>query len=505
MVDGFLFFRSRLCIPRTSLRDFLTWECHAGGLADHFGRDKTIATVEYKFYWPTLKCDVGNIVAQCRVCALAKQVKKNVGLYTPLQVPTRPWDDVSMYFVLGLPRTARRHDSIMVVVDRFSKMAHFLPCSKTSDASKVDSLYFREIVGLHGLPKSIVSDRDVRFTCHFWRTLWGLLGTKLNFSTAYHPQTDGQTEVVNRSLGNLLRSLVGESLATWDLIIPRAEFAYNSSTHRTTSMSPFEVAHGLAPCKPLDLVPLDPHVRVSEDGVAYAQHISQLHQDIYDRIQSQNVLYKQAADRHRRPRIFQVGDQVMVRMRPERYAPGTTTKLHACSAHSRIGENAYVIDIPHSWGISSTFNAVDLASHQAPRLSSDGEPSSIDPFFVIEFAIESTPPILPPYWHERVEEILREVIDISGDGVSRRFLVRWQARPSGDDASISKADLERLQPDLLEPLPSSLPNSSRSSSFDSGRIDGERDLPPAAQETPAGRVQPSRRAKTKEPGFWHAA
>ncbi|CAA7409160.1 unnamed protein product [Spirodela intermedia] len=178
----------------------------------------------------------------------------------------------------------------MVVVDWFSKMAHFVPCSKISNASKVASLYLREIVHLQGLPKSIVSDRDVR-----------LLGTKLKFSTAYHPQIDGQTEVINRSLGNLLRSLLGESLTTWDLIIPRAESTYNSLTTRTTSMSPFEIAHGLAPRKPLDLVPLDPHVRVSEDGVAFAQHVSQLHQDIHDKIQSQNALYKQATDMHRQP------------------------------------------------------------------------------------------------------------------------------------------------------------------------------------------------------------
>ncbi|CAA6656585.1 unnamed protein product [Spirodela intermedia] len=162
-------------------------------------------------------------------------------------MPTRPWEDVSIDFVLGLPHITRRHNSIMVVVNRFSKMAHFMPCSKTSDTSKVTSLYFREIVRLHGLPKSIVSDRD------------------LKFSTAYHPQIDGQTKVVNRNLGNLLRSLVGESLTTWDLIIPCAEFAYNSSTNRTTSMSPFEIAHSLAPHKPLDLIPLDPHIRVSKD------------------------------------------------------------------------------------------------------------------------------------------------------------------------------------------------------------------------------------------------
>ena len=143
--------------------------------------------MERQFYWPGLKRGVAKIVCQCRTCQLAKHRKQNIGLYTPLTVPDHSWQDVNMDFVLGLPHTFRKNDSILVVVDRFSKMAHFLPCSKTSNASKIAKLYFDEIVKLYGLPKTIVFNRDVRFMSYFWKTLWHLVGTKLKFSTAFHP------------------------------------------------------------------------------------------------------------------------------------------------------------------------------------------------------------------------------------------------------------------------------------------------------------------------------
>ena len=112
-------------------------------------------------------------------------------------------------------------------------MAHFIPCYKTSHATHVANLFFKEIVRLHGLPKSIVSDRDTRFVGHFWRTLWKKLGTKLSFSSTYDPQTNGQTEVVNKSLGDLLISLAGEHPKQWDHILPEVEYAYNYSPHRS--------------------------------------------------------------------------------------------------------------------------------------------------------------------------------------------------------------------------------------------------------------------------------
>lgn len=164
------------------------------------GRDRTLHFLSTSYFWPTLRRDVEHFVERCETCQRAKGHSTNDGLYMCLPIPTQPWTDISMDFVLGLPRTQKGYDSIFVVVDRFSKMVDLIPCKKTTDSLQVAILFFREIYRLHGLPSSIVFDRDSRFLGHFWRSLWKQLNTSLDLSSAYHPQSDGQTEVVNRSL-----------------------------------------------------------------------------------------------------------------------------------------------------------------------------------------------------------------------------------------------------------------------------------------------------------------
>jgi hypothetical protein len=232
--DGLLFRGNQLCILKGSMRENFLKEKHSGGLAGHFGHEKTFAQLNSLYYWPGMRIDVKKFVNRCIICQHAKGKRQNTGLYQPLPIPERLWDAVSMDFMLGLSRTHRGCDSIFVVVNRFSKMAHFISCQKTSDATHIVSIFFKEVVRLHDLPKSIILDRDTKFVGHLWRTLWKKLGTNLSFSSAYHPQMDVQTEVVNRSLGDLLRSLVAEHRSQWDQILLQAEFAYNDSPNRST-------------------------------------------------------------------------------------------------------------------------------------------------------------------------------------------------------------------------------------------------------------------------------
>ncbi|OMO57530.1 reverse transcriptase [Corchorus capsularis] len=212
----------------------------------------------------------------------------------------------------------------------FSKMAHFIACTKTDDAINVANLFFKEIVRLHGMPRTIVSDRDAKFLSDFWRTLWAKLGTKLLFSATCHPQTDGQTEVVNRTLSTLLRALIKKNLRTWEDCLPHVEFAYNRSIHSTTGHSPFETVYGFNPLTPLDLLSLPLSVQVDMDGQRKADYVRELHA-------------RERFPEKRKSKLLPRGD-------------GPFQVLE------RIKNNAYKLDLPSEYGnVSATFNVPDLS------------------------------------------------------------------------------------------------------------------------------------------------
>ena len=192
-----------------------------------------------------------------------------------------------MDFVLGLPRTRNGKDFVFVVVDQFSKMAHFIPCNKIDDASHIANLFCREILRLHGVPRTIVSDRDVKFLSYFSKTICAKLGIKLLFSTAYHPQTDCQMEVTNRTLSSLLCVLIKKNIKEWEECLPIAEYAYNRARLSTTGKSPFEVVYGFNPLSPLDILPLPLQERTNMDAISCASYIKKMHEDTRHTIKRQ--------------------------------------------------------------------------------------------------------------------------------------------------------------------------------------------------------------------------
>ncbi|KAF8054126.1 hypothetical protein N665_1346s0001 [Sinapis alba] len=379
--DEFLFRDKRLCIPQGSMRDLILREAHGGGLMGHFGRDKTLSIVAEHFFWPHLRRDVEKLCARCIVCLKAKSRLHPHGLYMPLPIPDLPWVDISMDFVLGLPKI-RNKDSIFVVVDRFSKMAHFIPCTKTNDASQTADLFFKEVVKLHGIPRTIVSDRDTKFLSHFWRTLWRKLGTKLLFSTTCHPQTDGQTEVVNRTLSTLLRATVGKNLRNWLDCLPFIEFAYNRVPHSATKLSPFEIVYGFKPMTPLDLSPILPHrdQMVSTDAETKVEYMKKVHKTIKENLEKQNEKNKKQADKGRKEVSFEPGDWVWLHMRSERFPNQRKSKLAPrgdgpFKVVKKINDNAYQLELPGELNVSSTFNVSDLSYFHADESVLRSEPS----------------------------------------------------------------------------------------------------------------------------------
>jgi hypothetical protein len=191
--DGILLFRDKFYVPNTQeLRNIVLKEMHNVPYVGHPGYQKTIAVVRSQYFWPGMKKDVVDYIARCMECQKVKTEHRHpTGLLQPFPIPEWKWEVVTIYFITKFPRTTRKHDSIMVVVDKLTKAAHFIPVKMTHKETNIAEIYMKEIARLHGVPKEIVSDRDPKFTSNFWKGLFKGFGTNLNFSTTYHPESYG--------------------------------------------------------------------------------------------------------------------------------------------------------------------------------------------------------------------------------------------------------------------------------------------------------------------------
>jgi hypothetical protein len=244
--QGTIWFKDRICVPEIdSLRETILKEARDSDYSIHPGSTKMYHDLKQKCCWYGLKRDVAAHVAMCDVCQRVKvKHQRPAGLLHLLKVPEWKWEEIDMDFITGLPRTPKGYDSIWVIVDRLTKVAHFILIKTTYKGSQLAELYMAQIVCLHSVPKKIVFDRGSQFTSRFWKSFHENLDTKLNFSSAYHPQTDGQTERTNQVLEDMLRACALQHGGSWDKSLPYVEFSYNNSYQASLKMSPFEALYG---------------------------------------------------------------------------------------------------------------------------------------------------------------------------------------------------------------------------------------------------------------------
>jgi hypothetical protein len=238
---------------------------------------------------------------------------KAAGQLQSLPIPTWKWEDISMDFIMGLPRTTKGFDSIWVIIDRLTKTAHFLPIKVKYTVATYAELYIARILSLHGVPKTIVSDRGPQFVSKFWEKLHKSLGTKLLHSSAYHPQTSGQTERVNQILEDMLRACVLKFPQKWDDCLPLAEFSYNNSYQESIKMAPFEALYGRRCRTPLNW---------SEPGERWffrpelVKEMEEKVQQIRHHLKETQARQKNYTDKRCRPLVFQVEDPVYLKVSP---------------------------------------------------------------------------------------------------------------------------------------------------------------------------------------------
>ncbi|KAL1915429.1 uncharacterized protein VTP21DRAFT_6887 [Calcarisporiella thermophila] len=415
----------RLCAPNhNNLRLKLLQETHDIPISGHPGYDKTYLQLRKNYYWPRLSRDAKRYVSSCELCQRNKATNKQpAGLLLPLPVPHDRWEQISMDFIVGLPKAKSGYDSIIVFVDRLSKRAHFVPTKGTVTAPEVARLFFNNIFRLHGLPRVIITDRDSKFTSSFWQELFKCLGTKLTMSTAFHPQTDGQTERINRSLEEMLRHYVSYRQDNWDEFLTPIEFAYNNAIHTTTGFSPFFLDLGRDPIIPANLQ----QTSQSPTNVqAVEEFISALSANIcaaQDSIQLAQSRQEKNYNKRRRRQTFDAGSLVMLstanisipnsRNRPSRKL--LPKYIGPYKITEKLSDNAYRLDLPPTIGIHPVINV-----------------SSLKPYIETPADLENQDISRPPPIYDDTNSPVYEVEEIQDKRTYRgqiQYLVKWLGYP----------------------------------------------------------------------------
>lgn len=379
------------------------------------GALKTFHRLHDNFYWPGMRKDVQEFVTQCPVCQIIKyETKRPSGLLQPLPVPSAIWEDLSLDFITGLP-PSNGQTVVLVVVDRFSKGAHFGALPTNFTAYKVATLFLDLICKHHGMPRSLVSDRDPIFISRFWQDLFKLCGTKLRMSTAYHPETDGQTEVLNHVLEHYLRSFTHSKPAQWSSFLSLAEWSYNTFVHSSTGLSPYQLTYGKPPPSIPAYLANDSNIEAVDTLLLSRQAMLTKVRNKLLKAQSQMKHY---ADLKRRPCTFKVGDPVYVKLRPYRQLSLTGHSHHKLSPRfygpftiiDQCGPVAFKLNLPDSSKIHPVFHSSLLKLHHGPFTSITA------PLPNIAF---NNHPLISPL------AVLDSKTDISSNLPRRQVLVQW--------------------------------------------------------------------------------
>jgi hypothetical protein len=427
--DGRLYWKNRLYVPADlSLKTRLLHECHDTPTSGHLGATKTIDLVKRHFYWPNMDREIQRYVMSCDACQANKPSSQlPMGLLQPLPIPDQPWQQVTMDLITQLPRTTQGHDAIVVFVDKLTKMIHCIPTTTTVTAPQLAKIFWREVIRIHGIvPTSIVSDRDPRFTSTFWRTLWQLLGTKLAMSTAFHPQTDGQTERANRTIEEMLRAYVNYQQNDWDDCLTAIEIAYNDSKQASTQYSPYYLNSGQPSFLPLTAAVTRLH---EASNPTAAERIQKLHDDLAQAkhyLEEAQARQAQYANESRREVSLKVGDRVMLSTADLILSDKDRTKklmspyIGPFSIIREASPVSYELALPPTMHIHPVFHASKL------RLYHDGseEFPNRDPPHP-----RPPPEILAGEEEYEVEEIVKKRIRRYGRGSRVEYLVRWRGYP----------------------------------------------------------------------------